>query len=501
MSIIKPQRGIQFNKSHPLARGLVGCWLMNEGSGEKAFDLSGNGNHGTFNNDISWVSGRLGPAISIGGDDDYVNLSNDIPAFGTGDFTIAGWVRLSSSVSDGNPCIISRGDTGSGQWMFRVYHATSSDRRLAFYGDAGTINIKAPQGSFTPDTWHHVTVVRQDGYMRLYQDGKEVAGGSDSSNLSEQATNIRIGEATDYARCWLGEIDCLLINTRALTAFEIAYLYRNPFCMFDRAMPVEFICSVSTVVYLSGSAIAQSWAQGRLTVSCRAPHLDKFWLRDALFNGMTVEAFKLGTVLTLGWFWVRIDGCTALYRGYSAEQIDFDNILAVAGPDSEMINPPSYVIYEPETDYFYLVRRFNGIGHRENTIAAAVKVAINSDGNLKEPRPNKIFDSYVTRMDANRLRIVWFYCPLEQKSEPACFKIYYNNGSGQIDYETPLAEIKYKGRRFYSYQSPQLSAGKYLFAVRAENTDGFENDSQARLEIQINSKNPGPIEILETRNV
>lgn len=501
MNIIKPQRGLQLNKSHWASRGLVGYWLMNEGCGGSVADLSGHGNHGTFNNDVSWASGKFGSALYIGGDGDFVDVGDDIPEFGTGDFTIAGWVRLSSSVADANPCIIARGDTGSGEWMFRIYHATSSDRRLAFYGDAGNINLKAPEGSFTLDTWHHVAVVRRSGYMRLYQDGVELVGGSDSSNLSEIATSIRIGDAPADVRCWLGEIDCLSIHTRALTAYETTFLYRESFCMFDKTLPVEFVCSVSNVVELDGSVVAQSTAKGRLTVSCRAPHLDRFWLRDALFNGMTSEAFKLGTILSLGWFWMRIDGCTALYRGCSAEQIDLDNILAVAGPDTELINPPVYVSHETDTDYFYLVRRFNSIGYRENTIAAAVKVAVDSDGNLGEPRPNKIFDSYVTRMDANGIRIVWFYCPLEQKSEPACFKIYYDNGSGQIDFENPLTEIKYKGRRFYSYQNPQLSAGRYLFAVRAENTDGFENDSQARLEIKIDSSNPGSVEILEIRNI
>jgi len=41
--------------------------------------------------------------------------------------------------------------------------------------------------------------------------------------------------------------------------------------------------------------------------------IERFWLREALFNGMTANAFKLGTTLSLGWFWLRIAGCSALY--------------------------------------------------------------------------------------------------------------------------------------------------------------------------------------------
>ena len=46
--ILKPRLGLRLNHNHPLAQGLVGCWVMNEGGGDKVFDLSGNGKAGTF---------------------------------------------------------------------------------------------------------------------------------------------------------------------------------------------------------------------------------------------------------------------------------------------------------------------------------------------------------------------------------------------------------------------------------------------------------------------
>ena len=39
------------------------------------------------------------------------------------------------------------------------------------------------------------------------------------------------------------------------------------------------------------------------------------FLKAALFGGMTADAFKLGTVLSLGWFWLRTAGCHIIYRG------------------------------------------------------------------------------------------------------------------------------------------------------------------------------------------
>ena len=46
--IQKPLLGKQINWSNPLAKGLVGCWVMNEGSGLFVNDYSGNGIHFTM---------------------------------------------------------------------------------------------------------------------------------------------------------------------------------------------------------------------------------------------------------------------------------------------------------------------------------------------------------------------------------------------------------------------------------------------------------------------
>ena len=51
---MKPPIGATLDKSHPLADGLVGAWLMNEGGGLVAHDLSGNGNDGTFGGNVDW---------------------------------------------------------------------------------------------------------------------------------------------------------------------------------------------------------------------------------------------------------------------------------------------------------------------------------------------------------------------------------------------------------------------------------------------------------------
>jgi hypothetical protein len=229
--------------------------------------------------------------------------------------------------------------------------------------------------------------------------------------------------------------------------------------------------------------------------------METHFLKEALFGGMTSNAFKLGTALTLGWFWPRISGCSALYRGHGMEQIDFENILAVAELNAGEISPPGYLPHNNNETYFYVIRRVNSCGHQEHTIAAAVKVSIDTDGDLAKPQPNKIFAVKTIQVDANKIRIVWFYCPIEQMSKPARFNVYFDAATEQINYENPVASFDYKGRRFYSYLSDTLTAGIYQFAIRAEDASGVENGSLSQLKIQLDITNPDAIDILSAEAI
>ncbi|MGA1980351.1 MAG: hypothetical protein ABSG99_07320 [Sedimentisphaerales bacterium] len=229
--------------------------------------------------------------------------------------------------------------------------------------------------------------------------------------------------------------------------------------------------------------------------------MESKWLEDALFVGMTANAFKLGTVLSLGWFWPRVAGCSTLYRGNSMETIDFDNILAVGALDAEQIQTPGYLSHANSTTYFYVIRRANNCGDLEHTLVAAVRVSIDSDGDLAQPRPNSIFEAKAEQLAGSKVRLLWYYCPLDQNSEPECFNIYYDNGTGQIDYENPIATISYAGGKFYSYQSDSLEGNRYLFAIRVKEANGIEDGSLAKLAIQITISSPDPIDILSAKTI
>ena len=225
------------------------------------------------------------------------------------------------------------------------------------------------------------------------------------------------------------------------------------------------------------------------------------FLKDALFVGMTSNAFKLGTALTLGWFWPRINGCAVLYRGLGIEVIDFDNILAVDEDDVSQISPPDYVGHEASTTYFYVVHRVNNCGSEEQSLAAAAKVVIDEDSDLAPSEPNDIFLVEAGQVEGGKVRLIWFYSPLEQESRPVCFKIYCDRGTGQVDYQNAVAVISYMGGKFYSYQTNALQAGRYLFVIRAEDTDGVDDGSSAEVKVGIIAEGLAAIDILSAQAV
>ncbi len=200
------------------------------------------------------------------------------------------------------------------------------------------------------------------------------------------------------------------------------------------------------------------------------------FLKDALFGGMTSNAFKLGTVLTLSWFWVRRDGCAILYRGSSFWTVDFENILLVTEPEKQEITVPSYIPHDSGQTYYYSVRRANEFGCLEQGLQGVVKAVIDAEGRLLKPRPNSVFGLNAEQETGSSVRLSWYYCPLAQEGEPVCFNVYGDNGTGEIDYENAVAVTEYEGKGYYSCKVTAAGEGRYSFAVRAEDKAGTEGD-------------------------
>jgi len=534
MPVVKPIRGLQINLAHPLARGLVGCYLFNEGGGKKIFNvIQPSVSEGTLQGAAAWKSGGEGFCIEFAPGSDAVNIthSSALSFDGYSDsYTVI--IRAKGGSQSGSHRLLENRSSGVSKYPVSLQGGAGAT--LSGYVWDGTNLPGVSFGTVWDGAWHTLAFVVDNSadYLYTYKDGIRIASAANTvAATTANSSAYYVGNNYGYSADFVGQVAWLFIYNRALSAGEVARLYGEPFCMFQAALSPGLLpapagqilslagtCAAGTDVTASlkltrriaGALAAQAQVYGCLSVVGQAPpaeqwftgslNIEQDWLLAALFGGMTANAFKLGTALTLGWFWMWRSGCSALYRGATIDQIDFTNTLTVAERDAGQISPPLYVAHGSNSTHFYAVRRFNTSGYRERTLAAVAKVAIDAQGNLTAPQPNNVFAAAPKQVDGNKVQLTWFYCPLQQKSRPVCFRIYHDAATGQIDYQNPIATISYQGQKFYTYLTEPLAGGRYLFAVRAEDADGVQNGSAARSIIQLNAQSPDPANIVSVES-
>lgn len=222
---------------------------------------------------------------------------------------------------------------------------------------------------------------------------------------------------------------------------------------------------------------------------------------DAVFQRFRHQEgrFSMGRHLCLGltWgrFWTLRQGCSNLYRGRGhIDDIDFERILAV-GPSTGKIDLPGCLSHEPETDYFYAIRRVSGTGKQERGTEAMVKLGLDENGQQKLSRPNCVRDLRAQPAVGGRIQLRWWYWPVGQRSEPDYFAVYGDGGSGNINYDKALAQVQYRGVYFYSYLSePGMDAQTYRFSVRTVATNGTDDGNMFLVEAVVDLSGPACLE-------
>lgn len=240
MPVIKPIRGIQLNKSHPLARGLVGCWLFNEGSGTKCFDVSGFGNHGTRESATSWVAGKYGHSLRI---DNAVSGRVDCGALKqlhqVSKLSIVMWLKFPEGASQ--PFIFMMfGSVGN---VFQAFYDTNDVRTRLDAGGGAAVLHGPDVGDFEYDKFFQFAVTYDGVNLRHYFNAVEVDSGSLSgtTDLTITSSNFFIGGSYTNDKALVGGVidNCMLVAGRSLSQYEIEYLFQRSFCAFRRTSRIE----------------------------------------------------------------------------------------------------------------------------------------------------------------------------------------------------------------------------------------------------------------------
>lgn len=219
----KPLLGSRIDPEHPLSRGLVGCWLFNENSGNRVYDLSGNGNDGLFVNDPEWVPGRTGQAIDFDGGNDYIDCGSlDID----GSLTIGVWVKTDSTSTFQS--IVSKSSFLDRTYSLFLYNTGIVWAQITNTANNWDAQRQSSEAIITD--WTHVMMVYNTISLDLYFNGVLKDGrlsGTVPSQIRNGAEPFTISK--ENAFYFNGLIDDVRIWNRALSAQEVWDLYINPY--------------------------------------------------------------------------------------------------------------------------------------------------------------------------------------------------------------------------------------------------------------------------------
>ncbi|NLF18589.1 MAG: LamG domain-containing protein, partial [Lentisphaerae bacterium] len=212
--------------SEPDARGLVAHWTFDEGSGEVARDVTGNGHDATLKN-VDWVPSPRGHALRFDSKEDLAQYGNVESMMLSGDATLAVWVKTDVGVAPNTHRLIF-GDVGYAV-MRNANLAVDSYNRLSFEWGDGTsaATILAP-GALMNGAWKHVVASADSTAMRaaLYVDGAVVAELPMPLPISKTAARERI-TGWFYNGFFQGDLDDIRLYSRALGPAEVQGLFRS----------------------------------------------------------------------------------------------------------------------------------------------------------------------------------------------------------------------------------------------------------------------------------
>ena len=132
---------------------------------------------------ISTAQSKFGGASgAFDGNGDYLSCTLD--AFGTNDFTIETWVRMSTFT---NYRMLYDSRTGDGDNSGFVWGVNGSGALFVYLG-----SFVLTTGTLSTDTWAHVALTRASGTWRIFVDGA-LQTGTYSNSGSLTRTAVRVG--------------------------------------------------------------------------------------------------------------------------------------------------------------------------------------------------------------------------------------------------------------------------------------------------------------------
>ncbi len=211
-----------------LENGLVGWWKFDEANGTVAYDSSGNGNDGNLTNGPTWVSGKIGGALSFDGVDDYMEVSSrkwNIENV----MSVTFWFFKQGNLSSlSAPFSLGRSPYND-EILLHL-----NDNNLVFYHHKLGGNFSQLTAQVTNNDWNHFVGVFNGGFgnseMNVFLNGADIQttyiiSGTPALLSDSENRKLRIGKRVSNADEYHGLIDDVRIYDRVLSAAEVQALY------------------------------------------------------------------------------------------------------------------------------------------------------------------------------------------------------------------------------------------------------------------------------------
>lgn len=200
-------------------------FTFDEGSGNKATDISEHGNDGVIHG-AAWVNGKYGQALEFDGESAYVEVSSNTTLNFTDAMTLMAWIYKSEFLSRGET-IISKKQGGAYSlevtgWENRFPEKLTSEPRIS-----GTYQPVESPDPLPLNRWVHVAVTYDGDLVRLYVDGEMVIEESFPGTIDVNSANLYVGNESDGNQpdashgAFKGVIDEVIAANRAFSADEI----------------------------------------------------------------------------------------------------------------------------------------------------------------------------------------------------------------------------------------------------------------------------------------
>lgn len=230
---VKPPFGAQLDPEHPLSRGLVSCWLFNEGTGRLANNIGLVGGASVVQGGGRWQADQRGPALVLGGADGHMvpDPKSIDPFLGENqDFALTFWWRVFPPHPAETRHLLGNYAPDVSCFFFYTY-AGRVYCWVREYWPEGSRLINTRWDNGTDGHWHHYALTRRGTTIRIYQDGQLAVTDTDEHNalgLAPASHSLMLGRTPGGVSC-PGAFNELRLYDRGLSDSEIAQLYREPY--------------------------------------------------------------------------------------------------------------------------------------------------------------------------------------------------------------------------------------------------------------------------------